>query len=195
MKQIISIICLIYCFSSLSAQSLLPLSDAGKVSFAEVVKTDSLKKVQLYANAKAWLTTKGYKVFVSPADSSAGRLTAHHSFYVYARGYVFKKIHGNITYTATIEVKENKYRYTFDNFVFHYYKEDRNHKMVPSGKEKLLEEKKASGWQSLWESHQKNTHQTITMGIADLKATMSRIPDAKKELPVAAKKGTATENW
>ena len=193
MKAICTFIVAICCFSTF-AQSLLPLDEHKKIQFVEVVKVDSLDGQILYAHAKSWLLTSGYHITSSPQDSLSGKLIATNDIAVYARGYMFKKLHGKIVYTTIIEVKENKYRYTFNNFVFHYYKEDRSHEMVPSGKTKALEDQKASGWQSLWENHQKHTFTTISHNIASLKTSMMAKPEIKKEPAVASKKENL-EKW
>jgi hypothetical protein len=193
MKQFCTITLAICWFSAFS-QTQFPLDDQKKIAFTEVVKADSLSDKILYTNAKTWLVANGYQITSSPEDSLAGKLTATTELPVYARGYLFKKIHGKIAYTATIEVKENKYRYNFTQFVFKYHKEDRNYKMVPTSKTKPLEEDKASGWQGLWESHLKYTYTAVSNNIATLKTAMLTKPEVKKEPAVTAIKEN-TEKW
>ena len=167
----------------------LPLDDQGKVSFYEVVKTDSLKAGQLYTNAKGWLTSRGY--VLTEADSLAGRLVASHAFAVYDRGYVTKKVHGKVNYQLVIEVKDHKYRYDFSHFVFAYYKEDRNYQVVPSGKTKALEEGEAPGWQKLWDRHRQDTRTTVENLIAQLKTAVRVLPPSANPLVKQVKK----EDW
>lgn len=187
-------ICLLFSASlAARAQSALPVNETGRVTFTEVVKTDSLKKALLYTNAKKWLSANGFQLTATPEDSAAGKLVGSQEFYLYARGYISKKIHGKIAYTATIEVKDNRYRYAFTDFMFAYYKEDRTYNMVPTGKEKPLEETKASGWQSLWEQHKKTTQTKINSSINSLKAAMPEVPKTKPETVVSKK--VTSEDW
>jgi hypothetical protein len=193
MKQLCTLI-LALCWYSACSQTQFPLDEQKKITFMEVVKADSLSEKTLYTNAKAWLLANGYHITSSAQDSLAGKLIATYELPVYARGYLFKKIHGKIAYTTTIEVKENKYRYNFNHFVFQYHKEDRNYTMVPTGKTKPLEEDKASGWQSLWESHLKYTYTVVTNQVAALKTAMMAKPATKKDPAISAKKENA-EKW
>jgi hypothetical protein len=175
------------------AQTSLPVDEKGKVIFYEVIKAEDFKKGILYENAKNWLTENSFHIESTPEDSIAGKIVASQSFYVYARGYISKKIHGKITYKTSIEVKDNRYRYSFSDFTFFYYKEDRNYQMVPTGKEKPIEESKASGWQSLWEQHKKNTQVHITRQIQDLKSSMIELPKPKTDTVISKK--LHTEDW
>jgi hypothetical protein len=191
MKRIIVFLlftCCIYSF----AQAQLPQDETGRIVFAEVVKADSLDQKLLYSNAKTFLTASGYHLTSTAEDSLAGKLTASHGFYVYAKGYLTKKIHGKIIYTAIVEVKNGRYRYIFNDFVFHYYAEDRTFKFNPTGRVKPLEELKASGWQALWESHKQSTTTHIAAQVKSLKLAMSKIPQIKIE-PVITKQATKAE--
>jgi hypothetical protein len=184
---------LIFCGFFTYSQGLLPTDENGKVAFIEVVKTDSLGKDVLYENARKWLQDNNFQFQFSPEDSLAGKCVAKQSFTVYARGYISKKIHGKITYTLTVAVKDNRYRYEFSNFNFDYYKESRNYEMVPTGKHKALEEPNASGWQSLWEQHKKTTQSTVNNTIRSLKAAMIEVPKPKTETVMSKK--SASQDW
>ncbi|MES2734189.1 MAG: DUF4468 domain-containing protein [Bacteroidota bacterium] len=174
--------------SPLFAQ-VLPVDDKGKVAFYEVVKVDSIKAGTLYANAQHWLKKRGYTV--SEADSVEGRLLASYEFPVYDKGYLSKKIHGKVGYQLHIDIKDNKYRYQFNDFVFAYYKEDRYYHQVRSGKIKPLEETTASGWQKLWERHRRDTQLNIESLIAQLKTVMVVLPQPTGIIEKQVKK----EEW
>jgi hypothetical protein len=191
MKQVFTL-CLIICCYNL-AQAQLPVDETGHVSFVEVVKADSLDQKLLYSNAKAWLLSNGSHITSTAADSLAGKLTADNGFYVYSKGYLTKKIHGKITYNTVLEVRNGKYRYIFNNFVFHYYAEGRTFKTVDTGREKPLEEQKASGWQTLWDSHKRMTSEHINSQIKTMVLAMIQLPKIKTE-PVISKKST-TADW
>lgn len=174
------------------SQAPLPLNEEGKIYFSEVVRADSLKKDFLLANASRWLDKKQFEEKI--VDSISNKITAIQELLVYDKGYLFKRLHGKITFNATLEVKDNKYKYTFTDFVYHYYKEDRYHKMVPTGQTKPLEVNKAPGWQALWQEHKTTTLHSITNYVNDLKISIIMVPEMKKEPTVAAQKKT-NDNW
>lgn len=161
-----------------------PLNESGKIYFYEVVKADSLTKDFLYHNALKWvyaLRNPDLQMTVKP-DSLKGKIEAENELSVYSQTGVLKKLSGKVTYTSSVEVKDNLYRYTFSNFVFHYYKQDRTYKIVATGKTKDLEDSKASGWQKLWDQHRNTVFKKITGDIAQLKIAIVEVPvDPKKE--------------
>jgi hypothetical protein len=191
MKQVFTC-CLVICSFFTLAQAQLPLDENKHVSFVEVVKADSLDEKLLYSNAKAWLLANGFHLTSTASDSLAGKLTATHGFYVYAKGYLTKKIHGKITYNILLEVKNGRYRYSFNQFVFHYYAEGRTLKTLPTGRQKPLEEQKASGWQTLWESHKRTTVEHISSQIKAMTVAMAEQPRVRPE-PVVTKKAITTD--
>ena len=163
----------------------LPVDEKGKITFTDVVKADSIKAGRLYANAKNWLTARGYEI--EKADSTGGQIMAKYIFPVYDKGYVSKKLNGKISCDVVIDVKDNKYRYQLSNFEFAYFKEDRNYKFSPTGKKKKLEEPLAKGWQPLWDQHKKTTENVVKTETTALKTGMLSIEKAPEEI---AKKKT-----
>jgi hypothetical protein len=162
-------------------------TDAGKVLFYDVVQADSLSKDRLLQNAQHWLTTHSFDKKTDSTTAEGFSITAANQLPVYATGYVSKKQNGIVTYTVQIEVKDNKYRYWFTNFVFHYYRENRNYQLVPTGKTKPLEETTANGWQKTWDFNRKTTGQHITSLIKELKTDMNRRPVTEKPAVVQKK--------
>ncbi len=175
MKNILFILTVTFYCSPAFAQQL-PTDENGKISFLKVVKADSLKSGVLYFNAKTWLSVKGY--VIEKTDSIGGQIVAKYVFPVYDKGYVTKKLNGKISCNLILEVKDNKYRYQFTDFVFAYFKEDRNYKFVATGKKKNLEEPAAKGWQPLWDQHKKTTLSVINDQAASLKSAMVFIAKA-----------------
>jgi hypothetical protein len=151
---------------------LLPKDEAGKVVFEDIVKADSIKSLLLYTNGMKWITDSGYQI----VSGDGSKITATQQFPVYDKGYVTKKLHGKISFSLSIEVKDGKYRYRFSDFVFAYYKEDRTYHFVPTGKKKPLEEASAQGWQKLWENHKKTTLTIIESQIKQLQTAMLVVP-------------------
>ena len=146
----------------------------GKLVFEETVKADSLPKDSLHQNAKRWLASRPFAVATDSASDGTWLLASNAQFPVYAAGYVSKKLSGMVHCALRIETKDGRYRYRFGGFVFHYYKEDRNYKIVPTGKTKPLEEKTASGWQKTWDAHQRTVQTTMARWTADLKTEIVR---------------------
>ena len=173
-------------------QAALPLDEHGKVVFYEVVSRENTPKEALYAAALGWLGANAPDYREGrEADGSAYRFTANRQFPVYAKGYVSKQLHGTISYRLTLELKDGRYRYYCNDFVFHYHKMDRNYQVVPTGRTKPLEDAKAPGWQITWKSHQEATAQAMNALAADLKnALQQKAPEVK-----IAKSATVTENW
>ena len=159
--------------SAAGAQAL-PLDEAGRVGFAEVVRADSLRAGLLYSHARAWRRRRGYDV--AEVDSAAGRLVAAHAFGVYDHGYVTKRLHGKVHYRLTVEVKDGRYRAQFTDFTFAYYQDDRSARPQPTGKTKPLEDATAPGWQKLWEAHRRDALLTVTALAGELKTAMLAVP-------------------
>src|SRR4051812_18782001 len=95
--------------------------------FSNVVVTDSLSTQLLYHNAINWVSNlKDEKTVLSQSDSIVGKIEGESSYLVYTQqAGILKKLSGRVGYKISIEVKNNKYRYHFSDFVFHYYKQDR----------------------------------------------------------------------
>jgi len=102
--------------TAINAQSL-PLDDeTQKVTYTETITIDTLSKAVLYERAKEWIITKSEDNKPSLADSSKGDLKAEISFVIkLTYDYKYKK-DSKVTFDATINIKDGKYRYIFNNF-------------------------------------------------------------------------------
>lgn len=163
--------------------------ETQKVEFTNVVVADSLPKNLLFQNAMRYvasLKNNDEKFELKLKDSIDGKVYGQCSFFAYSQTGILKKISGTITYQLAIEVKDKKYRYHFNNYVFHYYKQDRYYNMVATGKTKSLEELNASGWQKLWMSHRSFTIAKMQDNVKQLELKMAE--DPKKIEKVVAKK-------
>ncbi len=139
-------------FGVTSAQYL-PVNGSGKCEIAEVVLAEGLPKTILYFNEVQWfkmLAGSDVKLSSIQNDSIEGKTEGNIEFLVYSQSGILRKVAGAIRYHVSVEVKDGKYRYTFTDFIFDYYKQDRNYHMVKTGKTKPLEETEAAGWQKLW---------------------------------------------
>ena len=151
----------------------------SEFTFTDIVAADSLSKDELWKNAKIWIT-EASDIRTILRDSLAGKISGEAGFMAYAQTGVLQKVSGRISYSYQVFVKDNKYRYVFDNFIFYYYHQDRNYKMVESGKTRSLNERKASGWQKLWDQHRKNTKAKIATAIVDLNVKLTFKPKKEK---------------
>jgi hypothetical protein len=178
-KNLSWFILLIISFASLTfgaAQSL-PTDESGKVFFSEVILADSFPKEKLYKNSLVWLNSLNRpeeKFTFFKKDSIQSSATGQCEFQVFSQSGLLRKMVGLITCQASIETKDNKFRYAFGDFIYHYYKEDRNYKMLKTGKTKPLEDKDAAGWQKLWEKHKHATYTKINSLIASLKVEIPK---------------------
>jgi hypothetical protein len=159
--------------ASAIAQDDLPRDEYGKIVFEEIVKVDSMPASLLLKNAKAWVN-KNYVQSEKSIKFDSNAVKAKGLFLVYTKGGISKEIHGAIRYNVSILVKNNKYQYRFSDFVFEYYKINRNYQYVPTGQEKPLEVEKFTGWEPAWRNHKKETNNRIHNHIVSLKSEMAK---------------------
>ncbi len=151
-------------------------STSKKILYTNVEIIDSVPTAQLYKNAEMWMS----KNFKSPTNYDTqfnlkeGFIKCNTSYLVYTKGMMSKEIHGRISYDIMIEIKEKKYRYTFTNFVFEYYKQNRQYQYEPTGRIKPLEEPKYPGWQPVWNKHKIQANNTVQQLIVSLKLAMKQ---------------------
>ncbi|HEV8511675.1 MAG TPA: DUF4468 domain-containing protein [Cyclobacteriaceae bacterium] len=160
----------------------------GVMDFSNVVVADSLSKELLFRNALSWVNTLNDKTVLSQKDSIQGKVEGESSYLVYTQqAGILKKLSGRVSYKIFIEVKDNKYRYHFSNFMFHYYKQDRNYNMVETGKVKSMNEQSATGWQKLWDSHRVTTQNKMKEYGKQLEIKMIEKPETPSEKVIAKK--------
>jgi len=166
--------------------------ESNKIVFMEVVEVDSIKKEELFGNAAYWLAEYKKKVKNKitsfEKDSISSKMNADFRFMVYSQSGVLTKISGAITYSLSIEMKDNRYRYIFTDFVFHYYKQNRNYEYVETGVKKPLEETKASGWQKVWNNHRMTVYSKAVEEIKTLKSRILEREPAPATAPIATLK-------
>lgn len=169
-----------------SAQS---TSSNSRFDFSNVVIADSLSKMFLFHNAIGWVKNlKDEKIIVSQNDSILGKVEGESSYLVYnQQAGILKKLSGRISYKISIEVKDDKYRYHFSDFVFHYYKQDRSYNMVETKKIKSLDDPSAEGWQKLWDGHRSATMNKMKERCKQLEIKMIEKPETPSEKVIAKK--------
>ncbi len=187
-----AVVGLLLCFSffNTSAQVVLPKDETGKITYLDVVRMDSLSADTLFRRIKQWVKFT-YPKSNTGIDSISRRVVTRGRFLVYTNPGVLKEIHGAIRYDLAIELKENRYRYSFTNFVFEYYKQDRNYKYVATGKDKPLEDEKFPSWQAAWEKHKNTTDAQIKEKIEDLKKAVEN----KKQETMFIAPVKKTQDW
>jgi hypothetical protein len=185
-----ALILLLLLSTSLYAQVDLPKDSNGKITYEEIVKADSISQTVLLKNAKAWIA-RNFAQTEKSIRSDSNSVKAKGVFLVYVKGAISKEIHGAIRYNVSIEVKDNKYKYRFSEFVFEYYKINRNYQYLPTGQEKPLEEEKFEGWEKPWENHKKETNSRISNLIQSLKAEMIKKEKIEQKKDPLGKK----EEW
>jgi hypothetical protein len=172
-------------FSS-NAQIVMPKDETGKITYLDVVKLDSIPSDTIYKRLKNWVKFT-YPLSKTTIDSVTKSIATRGRFLVYINPGVLKEIHGAIRYDLTIELKGNRYRYMFTNFVFEYYKQDKFYKFNPTGKEKPLEDEKFPGWQAPWEKHKYNTDAHVKAKVADLKKSLENKKAETMVIPAVQK--------
>ena len=162
----------------------LPVNGSGKCEIAEVVLAEGFLKSTLYSNQLQWfkaLAASDVKLSSIQYDSIEGQTAGNVEFPVYSQSGILRKVAGAIRYHVSVEVKDGKYRYTFSDFIFDYYKQDRNYHMVKTGKTKPLEETEAGGWQKLWTQHRKTVFSLVNQQIDALKIRIIETPDTNNK--------------
>ena len=175
--------------SEITAQSFPIDSATRKINYTDIVLADSVSSSQLYKNATEWVG-KNFKPelnYDTQFNLVEGFVKCTAGQMVYTQGMMHKEIHGQITYDVKIDIKDHKYRYTFTNFVFEYYKQNREYKYVATGRKKPLEESKYPGWQGAWNKHRIGINNTILQHIASLKTNMLFVETNAASKPVIKK--------
>ncbi|HSZ25339.1 MAG TPA: DUF4468 domain-containing protein [Cytophagaceae bacterium] len=169
-----------------NAQVVMPRDENGKIIYQDVVKVDSVPQDSIFKRINNWVNYT-YPKTKKNIDTAMQKISTRGRFIVYINPGVLREIHGAIRYDVSIEVKQKRYRYTFTNFVFEYYKQDKFYKYNPTGKEKPLEDEKFPQWQGPWEKHKNTTDAQVKAKIEDLwkavnnkKAETMVIPTVKK---------------
>jgi len=194
MKRLVQFLALSILFSFINfnstAQVVMPKDENGKIIYMDVVKEDSVSQDSIYKRINEWVKFT-YPKSKTTIDTIGKRFVTRGRFLVYVNPGVLKEIHGAIRYDLTIELKDNRYRYTFTNFIFEYYKQDRFYKYNPTGKTKPLEDEKFPGWQAPWEKHKMSTEAHVNEKITDLKKAVENKKRETMVIPAIKK----TQDW
>jgi hypothetical protein len=178
-------------YISTAQAQLFPIDSVSqKITYTDIVVLDSSFTASiLYKNAEIFFQENFPKSanYNTQFDLKEGFISCQNAYLVYTKGGISKEIHGKITYDVKVEIKNNKYRYTFTNYIFEYYAINREFKYMPTGRLKPLETKKYHGWQPAWNKHKRMTHEKMITLIQKLKTQMSTLP-ASNITPTRTKK-------
>ena len=184
MKKIIllaTLVGLFYTAALAQDSDLLPLDDTGKISFQGVAKTPGLLKESLYQNALHFLS----KVKVVKQKKKESYLLEEESKVSSLGGFLvynYKSPDGEIRYNLSIEVKDNKYRYTITDFIFYAYSRNRYGRFErEKWKPKSLDQPAVKGEQKSWENHKIKTAQKIEQLISKMSIEMVNLPIVAEE--------------
>lgn len=165
-------------------EEILPKDETGNYTFYEVVDAHGFSAALLLENARSFLkyyVNKKYKKRITVSEES-GEVVAQSSFLVYKRGSLGRNVDGAIAYTIRIEVKEGKYRYQVNDFVFLEYQRNRYGKFEPVvGKQRPLELPYSELNKGQWEEHKKTVNEKMAVLVGEMKVAMARITDEPRQ--------------
>ena len=142
-----------------------------KITFTEIIKVDSANRFELYKKAEKWVEQNKFEVV--EVDPIEGKILAKDQVIVYTDRSVLAKPNGDFFYDIILEVKDGKYRYSFTNFVYRFYKQDRNLEYKPVKGSKPIEDTKAQGWKKQWSKNKMQVTAEVNNHIKTLKEAMS----------------------
>jgi hypothetical protein len=129
-KLFIAITCFLFAKAALAQKELLPFDENNKYIYYQVVEQPGLTADTMYNRGLYFLKTAYPKLKVKP-DKVNESISGTGKFIVTST-LLLKREDGEISFTYTIESKEQKYRYWLTNFMFAPYKTDRYGKSVPA---------------------------------------------------------------
>jgi len=128
MKNIlIALVCVLFVKSASAQTDSLAFDENDKYIYYQTVAQEGLSADTLYSRG-LYFFKSAYpknKLKLSTADKAQGVLVGNSGFLVSKKSFVTTHEDGEITYTLRVEVKDNKYRYWFTDFVYVPYQRNR----------------------------------------------------------------------
>ena len=114
MKTYITLVFILFYTLSFSQVNLPMDKSTGLITYSEVINLEGYSKTDLYLNAKNWFSKefKSANNVVDTDDKEIGIVSGKGMVKIYVK----QAPYGNISFIAKIELKENKYKYTFTHF-------------------------------------------------------------------------------
>ncbi len=154
----------------------LPKDHTGMITFQEVTEAPGLPHETLYQNAVSFLSqveVVNQKKKENYLVEEEGKATTMGGFLVYN----YKSPDGEIRYDISIEVKDNKYRYSITNFIFHPYTRNRYGRFeMEKWKSKSLEDPVSKGEEKSWNRHKIKTSEKMASLISKMAVAMESLP-------------------
>jgi hypothetical protein len=119
----------------------MPLSsETHKFTYQESIDMPGVSKAELHTRARSWLvnTYNSAKDAIQMDDKEAGRIMSKGSFDI----SLLMGLMRTVEYTITIDVKDNKFRYTITNFYIYWHNTSNDvhdFESAPMSREKLYQ--------------------------------------------------------
>ena len=182
MKKRYPLVFVLLFISKLSFSQDLPIDpESKKITYTAVVDVAGVKKEDLYKRAKAWFVTSSdaTKLALELEDPGTGKLLGKVNNPVKVNNPPLNNKFevGSVIYTITVIVKDEKYKYTFTDFI---HDSDGRNKVISCG---ALENRKTAAkagfvtndmptnWQ--WNKIKEGTGETVLAQIEALKKVMA----------------------
>ncbi len=142
----------------------------GHIVFIDIVSTD-LKASHLLANAQS------LKEFEQTSDK---KFIKNYVMTLYKKR-LGKSPEGELTYTLSIELKENRYRYVFTDFVYHPLMRNRYGRFERKRNGSQSLEDLVSTEDKIWEGYKGKLFNKIDSSVEFLKSELTKITERPKE--------------
>ncbi len=139
----------------------------GHILFTEVVKTE-LSNELLLANAAAMMSLKK----AEQSNTGTGKFKKTTSFKLYKKR-LGKSPHGELSYTIRLEVRDSRYRYVINDFMFHPLEKNRYGRFVRAKDEAVELKKHLLKPDKTWNGHKQTILEKINKVIENIKHQMS----------------------
>ena len=165
--------------SLLAAQDVMPRDESGLITYYEVIELPGYPAEILMDNARDFLrafSVRGSKKKHFDADDESLSVFNKGSYRLSNMWGLGKHTDGIVMFDMNVEVKEGRYRYIINNFMFQEFRRNRYGKFEPvKGSEKPLEVEVSQLSARQWEKHQEHAHSKIQSLILEFKAAMANV--------------------
>jgi hypothetical protein len=179
----------------LTSQDVMPRDESGLITYYEVIELPGYPAEILMDNASGFLqdfSVKGSRKKHFNADDENLRVFNKGSYRLSNMWGLGKHTDGIVMFDMNVEVKEGRYRYIINHFIFQEFRRNRYGKFEPvKGGEKPLELEVSQLSARQWERHQEHAHSKIQSLIMEFKAAMATVEVKNQE----KKKTKVEDDW
>lgn len=149
----------------------LPMNANNKVEYADVIAVDSVNAEKIFSNAKMFVTNafKSGKDVTQLVDESAKTIVGKGTMSVVVSKGMGMTWSGYVHFTLSLFCKDNKYKYSFTDFVLHYQPGTR----APMQTNPLEDNNPQKITDKQWMNVKEQTNDVVNKMIADLKKQMA----------------------